>query len=149
MIPETLRLRANVVATVTDADGRVIDRIHQHNLVVTAGRNLIRDLLNNTGPAGLTHIALGTSATAANSAQTELVAEVHRDAITQRLTDVGQLTLTLYVSTTQANGNTLREVGLFNATPAGTMYARVVLASAIIKTSAIAVTFTWTLTFTV
>ena len=146
---ERLAAKANVLVTVTDADGKIVDRFQQHNLVVTAGRNLLRDLLNNTSPAGLTHVAIGTGTTAVNAAQTALVTEVFRDVITQRLTDVGQLTVTLYLSTSSANGSTLAEVGLFNASSSGTMYARVVLASTIAKTSAIAVTFTWTLTFSV
>ena len=141
--------KGHVRVTITDARGHIVEQFEQRNLVVTAGRNLLRDFLNNTAPTGLTHIALGTDATASDATQTALVAEVYRDLITSRATDVGQLTLTLYLGTTQANGNTLREVGLFNAASLGTMYARVPLASSIAKTSAIAVTFTWTLTFTV
>ena len=146
---ERLSAKANVIVTITDAHGRLLDQFAQHNLVVTSGLNLLRDLLNNTAPTALTHVALGTGTTAVNTAQTALVTEVYRDVITQRTTGTGQLVVTLYLGTTQGNGNTLAEVGLFNASSSGTMYARVLLASTIAKTSAIAVTFTWTLTFSV
>lgn len=50
-----------------------------------------------------------------------------------------------YLGSGSANGNTLGEAGLFNAASGGTMFARVKLSPTIVKTSSIAVTFTWTI----
>ena len=143
-LAEQIALTGNVVITVNDvATGKMIARMKRKNLVVLAGRNLVRDLLN--GPTQyVTHLAVGTSATAISSTQTALVAEVFRDQITQRITSDGQLRLKYYLSSTSANGNTLQEAGLFNAASAGTMFARVATV-AIAKTASITITYDWSI----
>jgi hypothetical protein len=143
-------VRANVTVQVIDAASRRVLRTErQHNLVVTAGRNLIRDLLNGDAVAGLTYFALGTGTTAVQPTDTTLATEVFRNAVTQRVKAAGELTVKYFLATGEANGNTLAEAGIFNAVSSGTLFARVVLASTIVKTSAIEVTFAWDLTFTV
>jgi hypothetical protein len=143
-----LEIRANVTVCVVDAATRRVLRVErQHNLVVTTGLNLIRDLLNGDAVAGLTYFAVGTGTTPVASTDTTLAAEVFRDAVTQTIKGTAELTVKYFLPTTQANGNTLAEAGLFNAASVGTMFARVVLAATIVKTSAIEVTFAWDLTF--
>lgn len=145
-----LHARANVTVEVRDAGtGVVLSRQRQHNLVVTAGRNLIRDLLKGDSAATLTHFALGTGATAVAATDTTLGTEVFRDALTQKTASAATLTCTYYLAAGSANGNTLREAGLLTASSLGTLYARVVLVSPIVKTAAIAVTFAWDLTWSV
>ena len=140
--------RYNLDITVHDATtGAVVDEQHHHNLVVTSGLNLIRDLLANDGVAGITHFATGTGSTTPALSQTALVAEVTREATTAKTKAAGQLTVSYYMGSTVGNGNTLAEVGLFNASSSGTMYARALVAPTIAKTSAITVTFTWVLTW--
>lgn len=144
---ETLRLGVNVVAEVRDAEtDELLDSQAVHNLVVNAGLNLIRDLLDGDAPAGITHFAVGTGATAVAASQTALVTETFRAAVTQRISDAQQLTVKYFLPSGSANGGTLAEVGLFNAASTGTMFARAVLATTIAKTSSITVTFTWTIT---
>ena len=118
-----------------------------HNLAVTAGRNLIRDFLNGDAVTGLTHFALGTDGTAVTAADTALGAEVFRDVFTQTTKDAAKLTVKYYLDSSSANGNTLREAALLNAASGGTMYARVALPDAIVKTTSLAYTFTWDLTW--
>lgn len=140
----------NVYIDVWDADtGQLLDRQEVHNLAVTAGRNLLRDFLNGDAVTGLTHFAVGTGTNAVTAADTALQTEVFRDALTKKTKDTVKLTCQYYLASGSANGNTLAEAGLFNAATAGTMYARVNLASTIVKTASIAVTFTWDLTFSV
>ena len=117
-----------------------------HNLVVDAGLNLIRDFLNGDAPTDLTHFAVGTGSTAAAAGDTALGTEVFRAAVTDRITAAKKLTVKYYLQTVSANGNTLAEGGIFNDPTTGTMFARAVLASTIVKTSSIAVTFTWDIT---
>jgi hypothetical protein len=126
---------------------RLVAYQRKRNLTVDAGLNFIRDLLNSGAANGITHFGYGTSATAAASSQTALVAQVARDTVTVKTATSKTLTVTYYLATGSGNGNTLREIGLFNAASSGTMYARAVLAAAIVKTSSISVTFTWTLTW--
>lgn len=142
--------RANVTIEVHDAvTGALLSRERQHNLVVSAGRNLIRDLLNGTSSAALTHFALGSGSTAVAATDVALQTEVFRDALTQKTPDAAKLTCKYYLATGSANGHTLREAGLLTAAALGTLYARVALASPVVKTSSIAVTFTWELTWSV
>ena len=142
-----MRITGQVEIIVQDArTGCVLSRQRIKYLVVTAGLNLIRDRLSGSGNA-LSHFATGTGATAVNPAQTALVTEVTREAITQTITTTpAQLTVKYYMATGVGNGNTLAEVGVFNAAAAGTMFARAKLSSTIAKTSAITITFTWTFT---
>lgn len=146
MTAETINLAANVLVEVHDAEtGAVLDRQRIHNLVVNAGLNLIRDLLDGDAVAGITHFAVGTGTTAVSATQTALVTQVLRDAVTSRTSNAQQLVVGYYLASGSANGNTLWEAGLFNAASGGTMFARVKLASSIVKTASIAVTFTWTI----
>lgn len=140
----------NVEVIVQDGrTGRPLWRQRQHNLVVTAGRNMIRDSLYGDTVAGITHFAAGTGSTAVAAGDVALVTQVLRDVITQRIKASGALQITYFLATTVANGNTLAEVGLFNAASGPTMYARAVLSTPIVKTVAIAATFNWTLSWQV
>lgn len=142
----TVQLLDNVRVVVSDAiTGETLREETQHNLVVNAGLNLIRDLLDGDAVAGLTHLAVGTGTTAVSASQTALTTEVFRAAVTSRTSNAQQLVVSYYLPSGSANGNTLAEAGLFNAAAAGTMFARVKLASTIVKTASIAVTFTWTI----
>ena len=137
----------NLIAEVHDAaTGALIERQEQHNLVTTAGLNLIRDLLSGSG-AGLGWFGVGTGAVAPAITDTALGAEVARQAFTTAIPTSAQLTITYYLNSGTANGSTLAEVGLFNASSSGSMYARALLSSTIAKTSAVTVTFTWILTW--
>lgn len=140
-------LRQNVLIEVHDArTGRLLESELAKNSIILAGRNLVRDVLRGSDPAP-THSAVGTNSTAVADSQTALLAEVHRNVITQRIADTSKLTWKFFLPSTAANGNTLREAGIFNAATAGAMLSRVTFAE-IIKTTSISVTFTWVHTIT-
>lgn len=146
---EALALTGVLVVEIRSArTGRLLRRLRESNLVVNAGLTLVRDLLDSTiaAPTPPTHLAFGTDATAAAGTQTALVAEVFRDALTSRVRTGLTITFKHFLSSSQANGNTLREWGLFNAAAAGTMFSRAVFGSPIIKTTSITVTSQWTVT---
>lgn len=143
---DTVWLAANVLVVVQDATtGAEMTRQEQHNLVVNAGLNLIRDLLDGDAVAGITHFAVGTGTTAVTASDTALVTEVSRAAVAGRTSNAQQLVVSYYLPSGTANGNTLAEAGIFNAASGGTMFARVKLSPTIVKTASIAVTFTWTI----
>ncbi len=145
-VDEWIRLRGRLSVLVENVQTGARSEVIQDNLVVDAGRNLVRDFLANDAPTGLTHIAIGTDATAAAAGDTALGTEVHRAAFTSTpVKNNLELVLRLYVGTGTANGNTITEAGLFNDPSAGTMLARAILSTPIVKTSSIAATFTWTL----
>lgn len=143
---DTTLVGVNLLVDVHDAaTGELLEHHAEHNLVTLAGRNLVRDLLNEGTDSGLTHLAVGSGTTAAAAEDTALVAEVARDTFTKRATTDGVLTLTYFLGTASANGSTLTEAGLFNAGTAGTLFARAVH-DAIAKSSSVTITYTWQIT---
>lgn len=147
---ESAFVRVNVDVEVIDVEsGEVVERQQMHNLVVKAGLNLLKTAMATGTAAYPTHMALGTGVTAIAAADTTLEGEVTREAITSRTTDPTepQIIIHYYLGSTVGNGNTLRKAGLFTAAAAGTLYAAVLLNSPIVKTSSVAVSFTWTLTW--
>lgn len=144
-----LAARVNVEARVLDAaTGRTIRVVRAHNRVVAVGRNQVRDAVYGDGMTAPTRIALGTGTAAVADSQTTLGTEVWRDVFTTKSKGESRVEIKYFLTSTTANGNTLTEAGLFNsAAPGGDMHARVVFADGIAKTTAIAVLFVWTLTW--
>jgi hypothetical protein len=141
-----VNVSANVQVTIQDAvTGAIVSQQEHRNLVVSGGLDLIRDLLDGDAVAGLTHFAVGTGTGAVSATQTGLGDEQFRDTVTQRTSNAQQLIVSYYLASGSANGNTLSEAGLFNDASAGTMFARVLLSPGIAKTTAIAITFNWTI----
>lgn len=145
MVTSILPIEVNVLIEVVDVEtNAIIQTIERHNLVVTTGRNLVRDRLSGDSASRLTHFAVGTNATAVVAANTALGVETSRDLITQLTPTDGVLTVKYFLGSSSANGVTLAEAGLFNAASAGTMFSRVVY-TGIVKTSSVAVSYTWTI----
>lgn len=129
MISEDIKAVGQVSFTLLDADGFVKQQ-ENPNLVVNTGLAYIISRMKDATAAAASHMAAGTSTTAAVAAQTALVAEIGRVAL-------GSTTI---VTTTVANDSiqyvatfgpgvatgALTEAGLFNAASAGTMLARTV-----------------------
>ena len=122
------------------------------NLVILAGRNLVRDFLYGDAVSGLTHMAVGTN-TVSPTTDTS-IGEVFRKTFTSKTKTNGQLTIDLYLASGEANGYTLSAVALFGngatgTAGSGTQYNKLIHtgAQAITKTSSIAVTYTCELYF--
>ena len=149
---ESFTLDINVTIDIQDVKtGKIIKTIKDHNLVTTAGLNLVRDLLGiAAGITGLNYIALGTDNTAATISDTTLGTEVFRDTFTDTIYTSGKVNFKYFLDSSSANGNTLIEAGLFGddatgAADSGTLFAHVIHSS-IAKTSSIAVTYSWDVT---
>lgn len=141
---ENIRISSNVLIEVHDAAGNLLREERIHNLVVDTGLNSIRDLLGGTGMEP-THIAVGTNGNPVLSTDTSSqTGEVFRKAITRRVAANKKITFQLFIDTTEANGNTLRDCRLSNnAAPfGGDLYARGTYTS-IVKDSLTSVTITW------
>jgi hypothetical protein len=113
------------------------------NLVVTAGKNWVAQRMNNVNTV-MTHMAVGTGTTSAAAAQTALVSENDRNALTS--TTVTNNTI-IYVATWAAGDATaaLTEAGVFDASSGGDMLCRTVF-TVVNKASADSMTITWTIT---
>ena len=153
MFADNLKVRVNVIKEVHCATTNELLRTElTHNLFVDAGLNLLRDFLDSDSVTGIERFAIGTGTTAVSASDTVLGTEVHRGALTQKTSTAKTLTIKYYLASTEANGNTITEAGLFangatDTVDTGTLCARV-LTTADAKTNAEAWTYTWILTFT-
>lgn len=136
----------NVEIVVRDADGNVKDRISAHNLVTTVGKEKLAEQLV---PAPATekpkYIAVGKNGTAAAAGDTALGEEVKRKEATTRSASGKVLTMKVTFAAGEATA-TLKEMGIFAAAAAGSMYARVVFEAVAIG-AADSIEVTWTLTY--
>ena len=128
--------------------GELLREEQTHNLVVDAGLNVERDLLASVAlTTGIERFAIGTGTTAVASGNTALATEVFRGALTQKTSVSKSTDYKYYLASTDGNGNTFTEAGLFcngatDTLGSGTLYARV-LFTADAKNSAEAWTFIW------
>jgi len=86
--------------------------------------------------ANTTHVAIGTGTTAFTTGDTTLETETVRNARQTYSQTTSSVTTSGYFNSTQGNGTSITEYGVFNAGAAGTMASRD-LATAIAKTSSI------------
>ena len=142
---EQIKPRGEVTLELRAADG-TLKVLETHNLVVDLGLAFIASRMKDATATAMTHMGVGTSSTAAADAQTALVTQLVRVALTS----------TTLVTTTVANDSiqylatfpagtatgAITEAGLFNAASAGTMLARTVF-GVITKGADDTLTVTW------
>jgi len=141
-----LMVKGHLKLELFDESGQLKQVTEVDNLVVTAGKGFIASRMKDTTAAAMTHMAVGTTNTAAAAGDTALAAEVGASRTGLTSTTVTGSSIA-YVCTFGAGvgTGTLVEAGLFNASPAGTMLARTVFA-AITKAAGDSLTITWTVT---
>lgn len=148
-VQESLALDCNLTVEVRDAKtGNLLGRRRVHNLVLDAGLNLLRDLINGTVTSGnVTHVAVGTGTTPPAGTDTALVAEVFRDVVTARTVSPKAVNFQLVLASTQANGHNLTEAGLIVAgLVPEVLFARAIF-EAVPKDETVTVTLSWDVTF--
>lgn len=142
-VDENIKFSNNVLITARDVrTGEIIHQERQHNLIVQDGRNLLRDLLAGNTNANISHFAVGTGGTAATDSMSALQTEVYRQQITRMDGYNNQLQVRYFLASNEANGNTIREAGIFNDATTGIMFARVTQGE-IIKSENISITYIW------
>ncbi len=138
----TVTGRLNVI--LVDQMGIVKEEHDFDNLVVGAGKSYIASRMKDATATAMSHMAIGTGTTAAASAQTALVTEANRQALTS--TSVSGAAVTYSATFGAGNGTgAITEAGLFNASSGGTMLCRTVF-SVINKGAADTLTVSWTVT---
>lgn len=128
-----------------DEHGNLKEVHNLKNLITDLGKAFIAGRMSASGtPTAMGWMSIGTGTTAAAGAQTTLVTEGGRVALTS--TTVSTNTVT-YVATFGAGVGTgaVTEAGIFNASSAGTMLNRTVF-SAINKGASDTITITWVVT---
>lgn len=146
MMDEKLKITGDVLFVLRNNTGKVIETKEIKNLVVTTGLNYIASRIKDATATAMTHMAVGTGATAATLGDTTLGAEVGSSRTALTSTTVSTNTIQ-YACTFGAGVGTgaLTEAGVFNAASAGTMLCRTVF-SAINKAPGDSLTITWTIT---
>lgn len=144
MMEDKFKLTGDLLVQIKDAEGLVTFEQQIKNLVVTAGKALVASRLKDNTDNSITHMAVGTDATAANISQTALVTEIARQAMTTTIVVGAAITYVAVYAPGVATG-TITEAGLFNDPTAGTMMSRTASLSAI-KGASDSLTITWTIT---
>jgi len=142
---DNIRPKGRVTVEVITDDGTTV--LEQDNVVVNNGVARIAAIIAQDSSAFPSHIAIGTDATAAATTDTALGAEVDRNAIVTDFATGAVATFKAFFGKSEANGNTIAEVGMFDQASGGTMFCRSVLSSTIAKDATKSINITWTLTF--
>jgi len=143
MLNDQLKVTGDVVVEITGADGQIKDRREIKNLVVATGKTFIAGRIVGT-PTAMSHMAVGSSSTAAANGDTALGASLGRVALTSATSSGAVVT---YVATFPAGTGTgaVVEAGVFNDPTAGTMLCRTVFA-VVNKGVDDAMSITWAIT---
>lgn len=148
MLTDKVKARGLVTFTLIDESGKIKEQ-QDHNLVVDPGLAYIASRMKDTSAAAMSHMAVGTSTTAEADAQTALLAESARVALTSTTIVTTSVTndSVQYVATFNPGTGTaaLTEAGLFNDPTTGTMLARTVF-PVINKGALDTLTITWKVT---
>ena len=141
---DSSKVTGMVNVVVRDDAGKIKQEFTVPNLVVDTGLDFIASRMKGTTDAAMSHMAVGTSNTAANAANTTLGTELARQVLASTVVTDNSIA---YVATFAAGTGTgaLTEAGLFNASSSGTMLCRTVF-SVINKGAADSMTVTWTVT---
>jgi hypothetical protein len=147
MINDNLKLRGDVALVLKDKDGNIKETREINNLVVTAGLTFICSRMAAASAGVMSHMALGSSTTAAAAGQTDLVSILgSREALDS--TNASANTI-VYVSSFEAGEGTgaVTEAGVFNAASSGTgtMLCRTVF-PVVSKQADDTMSVTWTIT---
>lgn len=147
MVDDNIKITGSLEIILRDQFGNIKDTRQVNNLVVTAGKTLIASRLVNASDTVPSHMAVGTSTTAAAAAQTALIAEVAsggRQALGGTSRSANVITYSATFAEGQGTG-ALTEAGIFNASSGGTMLCRTVF-SVVNKDVSDTLTINWNVT---
>lgn len=139
MLHETLTMKGALSIAI---NGEVVQEVP--NLVVTTGKNYVASRMKDTTETAISHMAIGTSTTAAAAGDTALGAEEHRNTLTSTTVTANVVTYVAEFAAGEGSG-AIAEAGLFNASSGGTMLCRTVF-SVVNKGASDSMTITWTVT---
>jgi hypothetical protein len=146
-IQENLKPTGMVTVSHFNSTGDLINKFEVPNLVVTSGKVYIASRIKDTTYTAMTHMAIGTSSTAASASDATLVAENGR--VSLSATTVSTNTVT-YTATFPAGTGTstspgIQEAGILNGSSGGTLLCRTVFPS-VAKAAGDSIAITWVVT---
>lgn len=146
MFNSTLTITGELHIILTGPDGKTkLDR-HEKNLVVSSGKNVVCSRLTGNSTPVMSHMAIGTNSTATATAQTALLSENGRVA----LSTSGGVATDNVVTFNAVFGpgvgtGAVTEAGIFNAGVSGSMLSRTVFA-VVNKDTLDTLTINWNIT---
>ena len=142
-IDET-KATGKLTVEIKDKDGKVKDSREVKNLVVSDGLDFIASRMKDATATAMSHMAIGTGATAAASGDSSLGTEAARQALTSTTVNNNAVS---YVASFAAGSGTgaITEAGVLNAASGGTLLCRTVF-SVVNKGASDSMTITWTIT---
>jgi hypothetical protein len=143
-INEILKATGHLKIERKNSIGELVELIEVPNLVVAVGKTFIASRMVGTTAAVMSHMAIGSDQTAAASGNTTLGTELGRVALTSSTASSNSVT---FVATFPAGTGTgdVKEAGIFNATPAGTLLCRTTF-PIVTKQSGDSISITWVVT---
>lgn len=145
MILDDLKLKGRLTVNLLAEDGSIKHTQEIPNLVVTTGKTFVASRMAGTSSSVMSHMAIGTSSTAAAVGNTTLGAEVARVALTSTTPNNNDI---VYVASfpagTPASSAAVVEAAIFNASSGGTMLCRTVF-SVINKSATDSLSINWTI----
>ena len=151
---EGVKIKGVAKFTIRDAKTGRIKRVHEyHNLVTTVGRTMLADNLTNSSPDDtprITHVALGSDATAPVVADTTLGTETFRNAVASQTNADNVAFFTGFFGATEVTG-TFNESGIFangtGSADSGILFSHVAIS--ITKSNTETLTIDWTITLSI
>lgn len=137
---ESLNMEGKIRLQVFGANGELKDDTGWiKNIITNAGKAQLALLAGDASATPFTYLAVGTSATAVAATDTTLTAEITDTGLARAAGTVSRVTTTVTNDTLNvtytwtATGNkTVEEVGLFNASSAGTMLGHALTTSKVL-----------------
>jgi hypothetical protein len=148
MLQDKLTIAGKLSLVLTDQNGNIKQVVEKPNLVVNTGLAFITGRMLNAASSVMSHMGLGTGATAAAAGNTDLGAALGaRQALTSSTQSGANNQSAVYVASFGAGVATgaITEAGIFNALTAGTMLCRTVF-GVVNKGAQDTLTLTWTIT---
>jgi hypothetical protein len=143
---EPISCKGHVLAQLFDENGVLKEEREIDNLIVNTGLYWLAKKLAAESTNEMTHIAVGTSATATSASQTSLVGtESGRVAMTSKTRTNNQVVAVATFPAGVATA-TLNEAGIFDGSAGTTMFSRVVFGGAVTKGASDSFQITWTIT---
>ena len=144
MLKDTIKTIGNLDVVLTDETGKIKQKFTTPNLVVQTGRNFIAHRMTGASNTIMSHMAIGTTNTAAALNNTTLGTETARVALSTGSTAANVVT---YAATfnpgTPSTANAITEAAIFNASSGGEMLCRTVF-DVVNKSTLDTLTITWT-----
>jgi hypothetical protein len=144
MFTESINVKGNLEVVLFDESGKQKDYRKVNNLVVAVGKDVIAARLLGNTLAVMSHMAVGSSNTAAVTSQTALGGELGRVVLDTSTRSTNTIT---YVATFPAGTGTgsITEAGILNAASTGNMLCRTVF-GVVTKASGDTIVITWNVT---